>query len=112
MRLDHLLSKEHLAPSGVQARQIRTVRVLLAAHGWNIDIDADRIDRDSVRHFAWLERFWLRGPACCTLLGPEGPDAMPSGVVDETQDLHLSAYIAAGGGTARTLRTTQWTRAS
>jgi hypothetical protein len=46
----------------------------------------------------------------CTLLGPEGP-----GVAFEpnlTSGPFLAAVTASGEGTARTLRTTQWTRAS
>lgn len=45
----------------------------------------------------------------CTLLGPEGPGFMPSG----SSGLILSPVLLVGGvGAARTLRTTQWTRAS
>lgn len=51
MRLDHLLSKEHLETSVFQACQIRTECVLLAAHGWNIDIGARLNGSDLVRLF-------------------------------------------------------------
>ncbi len=52
------------------------------------------------------------GTGACTLLGPEGPDADPLG-----SGLNLwASFCFPGGeavrGTARTLRTTQWTRAS
>ena len=48
----------------------------------------------------------------CTLLGPEGPGAALLGGVR-----HSLGFLVAGfgwwvGSTARTLRTTQWTRAS
>ena len=38
MRLDHLLSKEQLAPAGVSRRQVKAGRVLLVARGWNVDM--------------------------------------------------------------------------
>ena len=55
------------------------------------------------------------GVCTCTLLGPEGPDVFGLRVgAYETQDLFWFTDIGwwVGGGTARTLRTTQWTRAS
>ncbi len=54
----------------------------------------------------------VRKPRTCTLLGPEGPGLIQS---DENWELgpFLVGHNSAGGeGTARTLRTTQWTRAS
>lgn len=47
----------------------------------------------------------------CTLLGPEGPGVTPLGVAAVPLGL-LLLPLAVGVGTARTLRTTQWTRAS
>ena len=48
----------------------------------------------------------------CTLLGPEGPDACLSGWCLTLWALELPAVVGGFGGAARTLRTTQWTRAS
>lgn len=52
----------------------------------------------------------------CTLLGPEGPDALQPCRGWELTDLWAffccRLVLVAGVGTARTLRTTQWTRAS
>ena len=110
MRLDHLLSKEHLAPSGVQAPDL-SERLSRLAHGWNIDIGAEPIGSNSVRLLEeGTVRFGKR--RTCTLLGPEGPGLIHS---DENWELgpFLVGHNSAGGeGTARTLRTTQWTRAS
>lgn len=82
MRLDHLLSKEHLTLSGVQNPDRE--RSFLAGSSW-------------VEHLTWCEGCcsslvrrifgsgWNgEGGGCrtCTLLGPEGPDAhWPSGWV-------------------------------
>ena len=55
MRLDHLLSKEHVHRSSVYSE--RTVPVITeanvsgGAHGWNIDIDARTASRRTVRLF-------------------------------------------------------------
>ena len=57
----------------------------------------------------------LGGSVCtCTLLGPEGPDVLDLRIgPDESSGPFLVGHNSAGGeGTARTLRTTQWTRAS
>ena len=50
----------------------------------------------------------------CTLLGPEGPDTDRLLVVCDwtSGPLSVSPVGVVDGGTARTLRTTQWTRAS
>lgn len=50
----------------------------------------------------------------CTLLGPEGPDALGLRVeaFGYSGPLVVSPVGDAVRGTARTLRTTQWTRAS
>jgi hypothetical protein len=47
----------------------------------------------------------------CTLLGPEGPDATV-GWCATSSGLLLSCRLVWWGSAARTLRTTQWTRAS
>ena len=87
MRLDHLLSKEHLAPQGVQAPDLSECLSRLA-HGWNIDIGAEPIGSNSVR-LLQEGTVRVRKPRTCTLLGPEGPGLIQS---DEnwTSDLFLS----------------------
>ena len=137
MRLDHLLSKEQLharaTSFGVGGCGRRcwciTVRVMPAAHGWNID-------KASFGWFAWLSTLvplgsggkgWVdwSGFHRCALLGFEGPNCFLLGM--------LLAVVVGGcflcggwvvfwpadhqrvvvvGWTGRTLRTTQWTRAS
>ena len=81
MRLDHLLSKEHLVSAvhrlvggGWSRRLIRTERVRRVAHGWNIDsaVGSDASDLQYTG-FAWLERVGGGAAGWCTLLGPEGP---------------------------------------
>ena len=76
MRLDHLLSKEHLEVFGSSRHAGSDRSCLPAAHGWNIDIGSRLNGSDLVRRF-------LRGvvgtvgagrSGTCTLLGPEGPD--------------------------------------
>ena len=117
MRLDHLLSKEHLAPSGVQAPDL-SERLSRLAHGWNIDIGAEPNGSNSV-HLLQIGTVRTRKPRTCTLLGPEGPGAdrvsflelVVVGVCSSGPLLCLPVG-GCGGGTARTLRTTQWTRAS
>jgi hypothetical protein len=61
------------------------------------------------------ERFGLAGFVCCTLLGPEGPEPPGEPGWDCTSGpspVGRTVMVAGGVGTARTLRTTQWTRAS
>jgi hypothetical protein len=82
------------------------------AHGWNIDIDADSIGGSSVHLLRGIGTVGTGMAGICTLLGPEGPDPRSSGREDETQGLFCLTYMVKGAGTARTLRTTQWTRAS
>lgn len=113
MRLDHLLSKEHLNSSEFQNPDRRRSffagsswvehltwcdgRFLLLVHclrvvgtGWGLDVASAR---------CWVLRDRKRWPFGVGGTVSSGPLAVsPSGV--------------AGRGTARTLRTTQWTRAS
>jgi hypothetical protein len=80
VRLDHLLSKEHLTTvliqrSLVQA-PIRTERVRRLAHGWNIDSAVVSVAADlstpAPSGVGW--NGWVVGVGgWCTLLGPEGP---------------------------------------
>ena len=84
MRLDHLLSKEHVQLSSVYsdnkaAKPFRRNPVLSeqhasgGAHGWNIDIVTRTNVVLSVRSLrgAGTGAGWK--PGLCTLLGPEGP---------------------------------------
>ena len=121
MRLDHLLSKEHVPVRLSTAEftgQVRSGRMFLAgAHGWNIDIDADRIDLTRVRLPFGVGR---------KVLGREGSYVARSWVLRDrntvtevvvdcilwTFSCWQNRMVAGGVGTARTLRTTQWTRAS
>jgi hypothetical protein len=77
VRLDHLLSKEHLAPLwGVQACRHQGECPWSAAHGWNIDIGIGRKSFDLVRPLRWVGTVGVGGAGACTLLGPEGPGAV------------------------------------
>ena len=98
----------------VSSSQIRGTRSRLVAHGWNIDIDAAGIVPALVQPFRGLGTGWFEGGCICTLLGPEGPGHTLFGVCGR-EPLDLSWFrllVGCGEGTARTLRTTQWTRAS
>ena len=56
---------------------------------------------------------WVGSDCICTLLGPEGPEQSGFGLVGLfLWTFSCSHQSWAGEGTARTLRTTQWTRAS
>ena len=57
-----------------QACQIRAECVLLAAHGWNIDIGINVIGSRLVRPLRWVGTVGAGRVGACTLLGPEGPD--------------------------------------
>jgi hypothetical protein len=108
VRLDHLLSKELLALFGVSRRRFRD--------------GCSRPVCSWVEHLTRLPFGCLVsstafgsgtvlgvGVGACTLLGPEGLDvglSVSSGLIP------LLAVAGVGVGTARTLRTTQWTRAS
>jgi hypothetical protein len=136
VRLDHLLSKEHLVlwlpvwvVMGSRRRVTRTW--LPVAHGWNIDsaVGSDAFD---LQYTGLCLVGTGRGGAAgwCTLLGPEGPGfllVMPvMGVggggwaARVVRDLWVSfgglheagAFASGECGADRMLRTTQWTRAS
>jgi len=51
VRLDHLLSKEHLGTAGCSRHAGSDRSCLPAAHGWNIDIGARLYGSDLVRLF-------------------------------------------------------------
>jgi hypothetical protein len=80
------------------------------AHGWNIDIVTRKTSCNSVRS-SELERWLELDLVFCTLLGPEGPGRHPRMLLGPL-DLDVSESISSTQGTARILRTTQWTRAS
>ena len=80
MRLDHLLSKEHLEIFGSSRHAGSRRTFLLAAHGWNIDIGIQAKGSGSVRRTCVVGTTGVGGLGACTLLGPEGPGAALVGV--------------------------------
>jgi hypothetical protein len=74
VRLDHLLSKEHLETSVFQACWYQGECPWLAAHGWNIDIGINVNGSRLVRPLRWVGTVGAGRVGACTLLGPEGPD--------------------------------------
>jgi hypothetical protein len=129
VRLDHLLSKEHLASALGPASKATSWALdpRWFAHGWNIDQLAER--RSGLRkysHASGVERAAAPVIDLGTLLGPEGTGARSSlgslpartrpgrGMdrVRAERPRTIEARGEPGHGTARTLRTAQWTRAS
>lgn len=110
MRLDHLLSKEHLTSSDVQNPDRR--HMFFAGSSWVEHLTWHRdLVSGRVRNFGcWKE--WGLGVGACTLLGPEGPGADLRVRFCSSGPLVVCPVGQAVRGTARTLRTTQWTRAS
>ena len=74
MRLDHLLSKEHLEVFGSSRHAGSDRTCLPAAHGWNIDIGSRLNGSDLVRLACGVGTVGAGMAGTCTLLGPEGPD--------------------------------------
>ena len=74
MRLDHLLSKEHLGTAGCSRHAGSDRSCLPAAHGWNIDIGSRLNGSDLVRLACGVGTVGAGMAGTCTLLGPEGPD--------------------------------------
>ena len=74
MRLDHLLSKEHLEVFGSSRHAGSDRTCLPAAHGWNIDIGSRLNGSDLVRLACGVGTVGAGMVGTCTLLGPEGPD--------------------------------------
>lgn len=74
MRLDHLLSKEHLGTAGCSRHAGSDRTCLPAAHGWNIDIGSRLNGSDLVRLACGVGTVGAGRSGTCTLLGPEGPD--------------------------------------
>ena len=114
MRLDHLLSKEQLAPFGVQ--QPVPARVWLAGGSWVEHLICVRQDLTWSEYatFGLLEMLGVGGGRTCTLLGPGGP-GRPRWWLDsllQTGWVGVDCDRDQAAGTDRTLRTTQWTRAS
>ncbi len=110
MRLDHLLSKEHLAGSaGAEPLRSHTSTggqlmggTLTLALGGSRPAQYRCSQRGTVG---------LVSPGACTLLGPEGPDGAFRRLRTPL-DRMADAQCAEADGTDRMLRTTQWTRAS
>ena len=76
MRLDHLLSKEHLDLFGGSRTQYHAVRVWLGLMGGTFDMASAQLGSTSTPHpsgCGWRVGSGERGVG--TLLGPEGPDA-------------------------------------
>ncbi len=78
MRLDHLLSKEHVHRSSVYSEIIGASHTrpngLGGAHGWNIDIGMRTVGSRAGTLLRELERSGSEESHICTLLGPEGPE--------------------------------------
>ena len=83
MRLDHLLSKEHVQAvwsvpvyssqkDGITCQVVTALFGVDGAHGWNIDIVARGTVFSSVHQLAGRNE-GCGGAGLCTLLGPEGP---------------------------------------
>ena len=84
------------------------------AHGWNIDIDAAGtmqalVQLFGVRNVAWVG---VVAYARCWVLRDRNILIFGSGWTEPLDPFLVSLWWIVGEGTARTLRTTQWTRAS
>lgn len=77
MRLDHLLSKEHLGTVGCSRHTGSSRTCSPVAHGWNIDIGPRLNGSDLVRLACGVGTVGAGRVGACTLLGPEGPDVLP-----------------------------------
>ena len=108
MRLDHLLSKEHLGTAGCSRHAGSDRSCLPAAHGWNIDIGSRLNGSDLVRLACGVGTVWSGEAGTCTLLGPEGPDDPAFGWGDGFSQAFTEISLVAGGcgGSGRLLRTT------
>lgn len=105
MRLDHLLSKEQLAASVVQSPDQNECFCWVLMGGTLDKASFGEIRAEYAASAVGKGRVCRAG--ACTLLGPEGPD-----VIIRTSGPFLVSLLGDGRGSARTLRTTQWTRAS
>ena len=108
MRLDHLLSKEHLEIFGSSRHAGSRRTFLLAAHGWNIDIGIQANGFwFSTPRFGGVGTTGFGGLGACTLLGPEGPGAALVGVCAGFLQAPMKhPFRVWGGGAVRLLRTT------
>ena len=77
MRLDHLLSKEHLRSFGASRTQVEGVRSSLGLMGGTFDMVRTRIVSLSTLPSGGRNGVGV-GFCACTLLGPEGPDVPAS----------------------------------
>jgi len=84
----------------------------VVAHGWNIDFGGVNSTAARVQPLVGTESPAELSNTTCTLLGPEGPGTSSNrwARLDRTR-MRLDGFLCAAG-TARILRTTQWTRAS
>ena len=105
MRLDHLLSKEHVHRSSVYSEITGASHTrpngLGGAHGWNIDIGMRTIGSHSVRPVRknGVGKVGSEESHICTLLGPEGPEHEHFGVGDLILlDFFSLASLAGGKG--------------
>ena len=108
MRLDHLLSKEHLEVFGSSRHAGSDRTCLPAAHGWNIDIGSRLNGSDLVRLACGVGTVGAGMAGTCTLLGPEGPDnpALRGGGDGFFRPSPIPAVAGGCGGSGRLLRTT------
>jgi hypothetical protein len=75
--------------------------------------DKVRGQRSLIQYTACGRKDGSSNASHCTLLGPEGPDASTFGSeLTSLRTFSDAGDAGSGEGTARTLRTTQWTRAS
>jgi hypothetical protein len=96
----------------VSRRQIKAFVSCWLAHGWNIDIGVELNGSDLVRSLRRRGTVRVGTLRTCTLLGPEGPGRPVMGRFEPLDPFLVRPLGLAGEGTARILRTTQWTRAS
>lgn len=109
MRLDHLLSKEHLGTVGCSRHTGSERTSQPVAHGWNIDIGPRLNGSDLVRLACGVGTVGAGRVGACTLLGPEGPDdpcAFGCGGDGFFRPSPEAGFAGGGGGSGRLLRTT------
>ena len=83
MRLDHLLSKEHLQqdfwfclPEPLSGHTFPGGQLM----GGTLRLAAGNVVISEYATFGWKESGWWGSRGACTLLGPEGSDAWPGTV--------------------------------
>jgi hypothetical protein len=120
VRLDHLLSKEHLQQGeslDCQSHFADTCSAVVSSWVEHRRLAGRKRRHQPVRLFGG----WIAGVGgvrvACTLLGPEGSDTgtegdLGAGTMPRTLAGSLGLVPVVRGSTDRMLRTTQWTRAS